>query len=247
MADIRYVFPDTLGGDPSSREQLARLAGCDLVEVGPGDPVPPSLPRVLRVGSTDDEARELPRWYDRAWLEAFVGETVEFSGSVPAIAVIDPGAERNRHSDLVRAITTIRHGFLTARGAAPLVLVQNGADRAIPDGAALADFWDYLVRHAPALAPFAGIAVDVPGLYEVARSRTKDELSLVPAEALGYLRIHTRGGKPDLADAVPWKAVFALVRKTLRPCAIAPAVRDPALLEPAILFCMVNLQERAFT
>ena len=73
------------------------------------------------------------------------------------------------------------------------------------------------------------------------------ELALVPPGALRYVRLHTRGRKPDLGEPLPWRAVFGLVRRAPGTVLIAPAVEDPAALEPAILFCMVSLQGRAFT
>ena len=73
------------------------------------------------------------------------------------------------------------------------------------------------------------------------------ELALVPPDALRYVRLHTRGQKPDLGEPLPWRAVFGLVRRAPGTVLIAPAVEDPTALEPAILLCMVSLQGRAFT
>ncbi len=128
-----------------------------------------------------------------------------------------------------------------------MILVANRAEQSLSDGAAIADFWDHLLRHAPGLAPYAGIALDAPEFYAATRTRMTAELALVPPGALRYVRLHTRGRKPDLGEPVPWRAVFGLVRRAEGTVLIAPAVEDPTALEPAILFCMVSLQGRAFT
>jgi hypothetical protein len=132
-------------------------------------------------------------------------------------------------------------------GAAPAVLVANRAEQSLPDGAALAEFWAHLLRHAPHLACHAGIALDAPEFYAATKTRMATELALVPSGSVRYVRLHTRGRKPDLSDPLPWRAVFAMVRQAHDTVLIAPAVEDPAALESAILFCMVSLQGRAFT
>ncbi|MEN6341691.1 MAG: hypothetical protein ABFC89_03940 [Methanospirillum sp.] len=247
MADVSYVLPDTLRGDPSEREAFALRSGCDLVEVPVGDAPPPALPWLLRAASTDEDGRDRPRWHDRLWTDAFVREGIRAADRAPATVVIEPGDEWSRPTHLVRAIVAVREGFLDRFGAGPTILVANRADQSIPDGAALAGFWDHLLSHAPDLAPHTGIALDAPEFYAATRTRMTAELALVPTGALRYLRIHTRGRKPDLGEALPWRAVFDLVRRAPGTVQVVPAVRDPAALDPAILFCMVSLQGRAFT
>lgn len=246
MADIWYVLPDTLGGDPAGREALARSTGCDIVEVGPANLPPPTLPWLLRVVARDEDGRDRPRWRDRAWTAALVTRATA-GDRAPTAVVVEPGDEFCTPADLVRGITAIRDGCADRYGAAPAVLVANRAEGALPDGGALAEFWDYLLRHAPDLSPHAGVALDVPELYAVTRTRMAAELALVPPGALRYLRVHTHGRKPDLGEALPWGAVFGLVREAPGTVWIAPAVTDPAALEPAILFCMISLQGRRFT
>lgn len=247
MADVSYALPDTIRGDPSGREAFARRSGCDLVEVAPGEAPPPELPWLLRIASTDQEGRDRPRWHDRAWTGAFAAETVRSAGRVPAGVLIEPGEEWCRPADLVRAVAAIRDGLHARFGEAPAVLLANRADQSLCDGAAFAEFWDRLRRHAPHLAPCTGIALDAPEFYAATKTRMAAELSLLPAGALRYVRVHTRGRKPDLGEPLPWRAVFALVRRGPGTIMIAPAVQDPDELEPAILFCMVSLQGRSFT
>jgi len=161
--------------------------------------------------------------------------------------VIEPGPDRNRPADLVRAIEAVRGAAPTGPAPPPSVLVAHRPGQAIPDGAGLAEFWAYLVRRAPALAPHAGLALDPSALYAAARTRTAAEVARIPPGAVRYLRVHWQGERPDLADPVPWRSVFRLVRKNPGAVLVAPAVLDPGRLEAAILFCMVMLQERAFT
>ena len=247
MPNVTYVLADSIPGTPASREALALQAGCDIVEVKARDSVPPSLPWLLRLSSIDEHGRDLPRWFDRAWTDALADSLPLDADRAPEAVIIEPGADRNRSGDLVRAIGTL-HGTLFERfGMRIPVLVANRADQALPDGAALAEFWDYLVRHAPDLAPCAGIALDAPEFYAATRTRMARELALVPPVSLRYLRLQTREKKPDLSDPIPWRAVFGLVRKSPGPVFLSPAVRDPVQLAPSILFCMVNLQERPFT
>lgn len=246
MADTCYVLPDTLLGEPAEREAFARRSGCDLVEIAVGDAPPPALPWVLRAASTDD-GRDRQRWHDRNWIAAFVARIAGDADRVPAVVVIESGDEFCRSADLVRAIVAIRDGLLARFGTSPPVLVGNRAERSLPDGVAIAGFWDYLLRHAPELAPHAGIALDIPEFYAATRTRMAAEIALVPPDALRYVRLHTRGRKPDLGDPLPWRSVFGLVRRAPGTVLIAPAVEDPEALEPAILFCMVSLQNRAFT
>lgn len=247
MPNVTYILPDTLAGASDDRELLALQAGCDLVELGPGGSLPPTLPWLLRTAAADEHGRDLPRWYDRAWTTAFAAGLAPGADRAPAAVVIEPGSDRNRSGDLVRAIAAIHEALLGRFGTPVPVLVANRADQALPDGTALAEFWDYLVGHAPALAPHAGIALDAPELYAATRTRMAGELALLPPGALRYLRLQTRGKKPDLGDPLPWRAVFSLVRNAPGPVLIAPAVREPGDLAPALLFCMVNLQGRAFT
>ncbi len=247
MPNVTYVLPDTLFGAPAAREALALQTGCDLVELGPCYPLPPTLPWLLRTASVDEHGRDLPHWYDRTWTAAFVAALVSDVDRAPDAVVIEPGADRNRPGDLVRAIAAIHDALLVRFGMPVPVLVANRAEQALPDGAALAEFWAYLVGHTPTLVPHAGIALDAPELYAATRTRMAGELALVPPEALRYLRLQTRGKKPDLHDPLPWRAAFALVRKAPGPVLIVPAVRDPEQLAAAILFCMLNLQGRAFT
>lgn len=247
MADVSYVLPDTLPGVPDAREALALRAGCDMVEVGPGDAPPPDLPWLLRIVSIDEDGCDRPRWHDRAWTGAFISETVRSAGRAPSAVVIEPGEEWCRAGDLVRAIAAIRDGLHARSGEAPTVLLTNRADQSLRDGATFSEFWGYLLRHAPHLATCTGIALDAPEFYAATKTRMAPELALLPAGALRYVRVHTRGGKPDLGEPLPWRAVFALVRRAPGPVAIAPAVEDPDALEPAILFCMLSLQGRAFT
>jgi len=247
MADVSYVLPDTLRGEPAEREAFALRSGCDLVEVAIGDALPPAMPWLLRATSTDEDGRDLPRWHDRTWTAAFVAEALGAVDRVPAAVVVEPGNEWSRPADLLRAIAAVRDGFLHCFGKAPAVLIANRAEQSLPDGAALAGFWDHLLRHAPDLAPHAGIALDVPEFYAATRTRMTAELALVPPDALRYVRLHTRGQKPDLGEPLPWRAVFGLIRRAPGTALIAPAVEDPTALEPAILFCMVSLQGRAFT
>lgn len=247
MADVSYVLPDTLPGEPAEREAFACRCGCDLVEVAAGDAPPPALPWLLRAASTDEDGRDRPRWHDRAWTAVFVANAAGPADRAPAAVVIEPGDEWSRPADLVRAIALIHDGLLVRFGEAPAVLVANRSEQSLPDGAALAGFWDHLRRHAPDLAPHAGIALDAPEFYAATRTRMTAELALVPPDALRYVRLHTRGRKPDLGEPLPWRAVFGLVRRAPGTVLLAPAVRDPAALEPAILFCMVSLQGRAFT
>lgn len=247
MADVSYVLPDTLRGEPAERETFALRSGCDLVEVAVGDTPPPALPWLLRAASIDEDGRDRPRWHDRNWTAAFVAEALRAAGRVPAAVVIESGDEWSRPADLLRAITAIRDGLLARFGEAPAVLVANRAEQSLPDGAALAEFWDHLLSHAPDLAPHSGIALDAPEFYAATRTRMTAELALVPPSALRYVRLHTRGRKPDLGEPLPWRAVFGLVRRAPGTVLIAPAVEDPTALEPAILFCMVSLQGRAFT
>ena len=247
MADVSYVLPDTLPGEPAEREALACRSGCDLVEVAVGDVPPPTLPWLLRTASIDEDGRDRPRWHDRAWTAAYVARAAGPAERPPVVVMIEPGDEWSRPADLVRAIAAVRDGLLARFGTASPVLVANRAEQSLPDGTALAEFWDHLNRHAPGLSPIAGIALDAPEFYAATRTRMTAELALVPPDALRYVRVHTRGGKPDLGEPLPWRAVFGLVRRAPRTVLIAPAVRDPAALEPAILFCMVSLQGRAFT
>lgn len=247
MADVSYVLPDTLRGAPDAREALALRAGCDLVEVGPGDAPPPGLPWLLRAVSIDEDGRDRPRWHDRAWTGAFVEETVRAAARAPSAVVIEPGEEWCRPADLVRAVAAICDGLYARSGQIPTILLANRADQSLHDGATLAGFWEYLLRRAPDLAACTGIALDAPEFYAATKTRMAPELALLPAGALRYVRVHTRGGKPDLGEPLPWRAVFALVRRAPGPVMIAPAVGDPDALEPAILFCMLSLQGRAFT
>ena len=246
MADVSYVLPDSLAGYPADREAFARRCGCDLVEVASGDAPPPALPWMLRAASIDEDGRDQPRWHDRAWTAAFVAEVLA-ADRAPFAVTIEPGNEWSRPADLVRAIVTVRGGFLARYGEAPVVLVANRAGQSLSDGATLAGFWEYLRDRAPELAPHTGIALDAPEFYAATRTRMTAELALVPHDALRYVRLHSRGRKPDLGDPLPWRAVFALVRQAPGTVLLAPAVRDPTALEPAILFCMVSLQGRAFT
>ena len=247
MPNVTYVLPDSLSAPPAPREALALQAGCDIVEVGPADSVPPSLPWLLRLSSIDEHGRDLPRWYDRTWTTALAGSLAPDTDRAPEAVTIEPGSDRNRLGDLVRAIGAI-HGALFERfGTRVPVLIANRADQALPDGAALAEFWEYLARRAPDLVLCSGIALDASELYTTTRTRMVAELGLLSPASLRYLRLHTRGRKPDLNDPLPWRTVLGLVRKAPGTVLIAPAVRDPAQLEPAILFCMVNLQERPFT
>ncbi len=247
MADVSYVLPDTLPGEPAEREAFACRCGCDLVEVAVGDAPPPALTWLLRAASSDADGRDRPRWHDRAWTAAFVATAAGPAERAPAAVVIEPGDEWSRPADLVRAIAAVRDGLLARFGEAPAVLVANRAEQSLPDGAALAGFWDHLRGHAPELVPHAGIALDAPEFYAATRTRMAAELALVPPDALRYVRLHTRGRKPDLGDPLPWRAVFSLVRRAPGTVLLAPAVRDPTALEPAILFCMVSLQGRRFT
>ncbi len=247
MADVSYVLPDTLSGEPAERETFARRCGCDLVEVAPGAAPPPALPWLLRAASTDEDGRDRPRWHDRAWTAAFVSAVLGAGDPALAAVVIEPGDEWSRPADLVRAIAAVRDGLHARFGGAPAVLVANRAEQSLPDGVALAGFWDHLRRRTPELAPHTGIALDAPEFYAATRTRMTAELALVPPDALRYVRLHTRGGKPDLNDPLPWRAVFGLVRRVPGPVLLAPAVNDSTALEPAILFCMVSLQGRAFT
>ena len=247
MADTSYVLPDTLPGEPAEREAFARRSGCDLVEIAVGDVPPPALPWILRAVSTDDDGRGRQRWHDRNWTAAFVARVAGDADRAPAAVVIGSGDEFCRPADLVRAIVAIRDGLLARYGTAPLVLVSNRAEHSLPDGAAIAAFWDHLLRHVPGLAPHAGIALDVPEFYAATRTRMATEIALGPPEALRYVRLHTRGRKPDLGDPLPWRSVFGLIRRAPGTVRIIPAVEDPEALEAAILFCMVSLQNRAFT
>ena len=213
MADVSYVLPDTIPGEPAEREAFASRSGCDLVEVAVGDVPPPALPWLLRAASMDEDDRDRPRWHDRAWTAAFVARA-----AIPADAPTGRGPDRARERvesplDLLRAIAAVRDGLLARFGTAPAVLVANRAEQSLPDGAALAEFWDHLTRHAPELAPHTGIALDVPEFYTATRTRMTAELALVPPDALRYVRLHTRGRKPDLGEPLPWRAVFGLVRR----------------------------------
>lgn len=247
MADVSYILPDTLRGDPSEREAFAVRSGCDLVEVALGDLPPPAIPWVLRVASTDEDGRDQPRWHDRAWTTRWAADAAGTADRPPTAIVIEPGKEWNGPGAIVRAIAAIRDGFHVRFGANPAVLIANRADQSIPDGAGFAEFWDHLLRQVPALAPHTGLALDASEFYAATRSRMAAELTLVPPDALRYVRLHTRGGKPDLGDPLPWRAVFGLIRQASNTVLIAPAVEDPVALEPAILFCMLSLQGRAFT
>ena len=247
MADVTYVLPDTLRGDPAEREGLALRTGCDLVEVAHGDSPPPALPWLLRTASTDEDDGDWPRWHDRAWTSAFVAGVAVPGGRPPAAIVIETGNEWNRPGDLARAIALVRERYLARSGVAPAVLVANRAGQALSDGATIAEFWDHLRSRSPDLVVHAGIALDAPEFYAATRTRMAAELALIPPDALRYVRVHTRGGKPDLGEPLPWRAVFGLVRQALGTILIAPAVQDRASLEPAILFCMVSLQGRVFT
>ncbi len=247
MADTSYVLSDTLPGEPAEREAFARRSGCDLVEVAVGGAPPPALPWLLRTTSTDEDGRDRQRWHDRNWTAAFVAEAFGATDRAPAAVVIESGGEFCRPADLVRAIVAIRDELLARNGTTPSVLVSNRAEQSLPDGAALCEFWDHLIRHAPELAPHAGIALDAPEFYAATRTQMSSELALIPPDALRYVRVHSRGRKPDLGEALPWRAVFGLIRRAPGTVLIAPAVEDPAALEPAILFCMVSLQGRAFT
>lgn len=247
MPNVTYVLSDSLPGTPAARETLALQVGCDIVEIGPGESVPPSLPWLLRLSSTDQHSRDLPRWYDRAWTDTLSGSIADGADRAPVAVTIEPGADRNRPGDLVRAIGAIHEALLGRFETQVPVLVANRLDQVLCDGATLAEFWEYLVRRAPDLVPFAGIALDGPEFYAATRSRMVDELALLPLPSLRYLRLHTRNKRPDLADPLPWRTVFGLVKKAPGTVLLAPAVRDPVELAPAVLFCMVNLQERAFT
>lgn len=247
MADVLYVLPDTIRGGPADREALALRSGCDLVEVSPGDAPPPGLPWLLRASSMDEEGADAPRWYDRSWTAGFIGGLVDQYPRAPVTVVIDPGNEWSRPKDIVRAIGAIRDRFHARCAESPAVLVANRAAQSIPDGQSLEEFWSFLVGAKPDLAVHAGIALNVPELYAVARSRLEEDLARVPLPALRYVRVHTRGRRPDLGDPLPWRAVFGLVRRAPSTVLIAPAVDHTSALEPAILFCMVSLQGRAFT
>jgi hypothetical protein len=247
MADVSYLLPDTLSGDPSEREAFALRSGCDLVEVAIGDAPPPAIPWLLRAASLDEDGRDQPRWHDRAWTAAWAANAVRIADRPPIAIVIEAGKEWNGPGALVRAIAVIRDGFHVRFGASPAGLLANRVDQSISDGAAFAEFWDYLLLQVPSLAPYTGFALDAPEFYAATKSRMTAELERVPPDALRYVRIHTRGGKPDLGDPLPWRAVFRLIRQASGTVLIAPAVKDPAALEPAILFCMLSLQGRAFT
>lgn len=247
MFEVSYVLPDTLGGDPAGRERLARVAGCDLVEVAIGDAPPPSLPWILRAASVDEDGRDLPRWHDRAWTSAFIAGLARIAGRPPAAVVIEPGSEWNRPSDIIQAIASIHEGLSSGLWMGPTVLVATCDEQSIPDGAAVAELWDHVIHRFPDLALHAGIALDASAFYAATRTRMAQELALVPPDALRYVRVHVHGKKPDLADPLPWRSIFDLVRRAPGAVLIAPAVEDQAALEPAILFCMVSLQSRAFT
>ena len=247
MAEVSYVLPDTLCGPPDAREALALRAGCEMVEVRPNDAPPQGLPWLLRAASVDEDGGDRPRWHDRAWTTAFVAETVRSAERAPSLVVIEPGEEWCGPGDLVRAVAALRDGLQARFGGAPAVLVANRADQSLHDGATIAEFWDYLLRRAPDLSSCSGIALDASEFYAATKTRMASELALLPPGVLRYVRVHTRGGKPDLGEPLPWRAVFTLVRRAPGPVAIAPAVKDPDALEPAILFCMLSLQGRAFT
>lgn len=247
MADVSYVLPDSIQDDPAGREALALRTGCDFVEVGPGVAAPEKLPWVLRAVPASVDGPALQRWRDRAWTAAFAAGAAAAVERVPAAVLIGPGDEWTGPADLARAVAAIRDGFLVRFGEAPSVLIANGEGDARDAGTELAEFWDHLRRRAPGLVAHSGIAVDAPALYAVTRSRMAAELELVPVEALRYVRVHSRGRRPDLGEPLPWRAVFDLVRRAPGTVMIAPAVRDREALEGAILFCMLSLQGRAFT
>jgi hypothetical protein len=247
MADVNYVLPDTIRADPAGREAFALRTGCDLVEVAMGDAPPPELPWLLRIASADEDGRDRPRWHDRAWTATLVGEALRPAKRAPAAVVIEPGEEWIQPSDLVRAVAAIRAELTGRFGELPGVLIANRADQSLRDGAAFAEFWGHLLRRAPHLLSHTGIALDAPEFYAATKTRMAAELARLPAGALRYVRVHTRGRKPDLGEPLPWSAVFTLVRRTPGTVMIAPAVQDSDALEPAILFCMVSLQGRTFT
>ena len=248
MADVSYVLPDTFPGEPAEREAFACRSGCDLVEVAVGDAPPPALPWLLRAASIDEDDRDRPRWHDRPGPPRSWRQRPVTGDRPPAAVVIEPGDEWIPAGRPGPGDRRVRAGLLTRFGTASPVLVANRAEQSLPDGAALAGFWDHLNRHAQDLAPHVGIALDAPEFYAATRTRMTAESALLPPTRFGTLRAgSTRGGgKPD-SSASPSPGGPGLVRRAPGTVLIAPAVRDPAALEPAILFCMVSLQGRAFT
>ncbi len=203
MADVSYVLPDTFPGEPAEREAFACRSGCDLVEVAVGDAPPPALPWLLRAASIDEDDRDRPRWHDRAWTAAFVATAAGTGDRPPAAVVIEPGDEWIRPADLVRAIAAVRAGLLTRFGTASPVLVANRAEQSLPDGAALAGFWDHLNRHAQDLAPHVGIALDAPEFYAATRTRMTAELALLPPTRFGTSGSTRGGGSRTSASPSP--------------------------------------------
>jgi len=200
----------------------------------------PSLPRRGEYGIPSPPAPL--RWYDRDWTDALVEMTIlvaERLNAAPAAVEIHPGDRRNGNGDVVAGMAAIRDAFEERFGTAPAVLLENRTDgQFIGTGKAIARFWAHLASAAPELAGDCGVVLDVQQLY----TKTKDDflahLGAIPPDALKAFHIHRlHRVVPSLADPIPWREVFALIRELGRPVLVNPEVHHLGLVAPTMAFC----------
>jgi hypothetical protein len=203
-------------------------------------------PSVPRRDSYDLMTQTPLRWYDDAWVTAFVEMLLgveNFLGSPASAIEIHPGDTRNTREDLILAVDDIVEAHESAFGVEPLVLIENRTGQIVADGADMAAFWDCIRRDAPDAACRFGFVIDLQQLYAVTRGRLAAALDEVPQRAIAGFHVHHRHRCPSAGDPIPWEDTFARVRKIDRPLLITPAVHDGRQVQDAIAFCRRMLGE----
>jgi hypothetical protein len=180
----------------------------------------------------------------------------------PCIIEIHPSVGiKNPFGCIVEAITAILDSFQQTTISKPLVLLENRTYKQISNGKEIRDFWRFLVDNNKELTALTGIVLDFKTLFtqtradlkkktgrvslEVVIANFKQDLKIIPSEALKAYHIHGYGDKPHQIpkenDEIPWKNVIEKIKENNGCVIINPEVLNYSSVEPTIEFCNTML------
>jgi hypothetical protein len=197
----------------------------------------PSVPRTDQYGLM---AQTPLRWYDDAWVTAFVDMMIEIQDFLgrPAEAIeIHSGDRRNSFTDIALAVSSIVEAHHSAFGQEPLVLMVNRPGQVVSDGGTASEAWHYVSENLPELLCSFGLALDLHHLYTARKGDLIPSLRQVPPEAVAAFHIHYRHQLPSPYDPLPWTEVFDYIRGIEGRVLIKTEIRRADRVGEAVAFC----------
>jgi hypothetical protein len=251
------VIPPLYVGDILSKEAIRELYQKDK-----------GLPSELRyILHTDPELEPHHKldWDKAAWRKQFtemINNISQYFEVEPSIIEIHPSVGiKNPFGCIVEGITAVLDSFQQTSKSKPMVLLENRTYKQISNGREIRDYWRFLVDNNKELTALTGIVLDFKTLFtqtradlkkktgrvspEVVIENFKQDLKIIPSEALKAYHIHGYGDKPHQIpkenDEIPWKNVFEKIKENNGNIIINPEVLNHSSVEPTIKFCKTIL------